>query len=98
MDTGSREGKRVKAKKRESSIWFNQNQKALVALGGLAHSASQGALTRWFDRDNRGEPGRPCRHSPAAVGNLLVDYSLARRQDSDLMRRGRHSSLRECKS
>src|SRR6266849_1870823 len=64
-------------------------------LGWLGRSASQRALTHRFARDNRGEPGQPCSRSPAAVGNLLVDYSLARHQDRELMRRG---SQREGKS
>ena len=89
---------------RKQSLWlrFNQNLKgssfAAVADGSPDAAARSAALARWFDRDNRGELGQPCSRSPAAAGNLLVDYSLPRRQYRDLMRGGRYTTHREGKS
>ena len=90
-DTGSR--KETHKKDRALGSDSIRTEKApVLPRGGPWEARHRAALVRWLDRD------QPCSRSSAAVGNLLVDYSLARHQDRDLMRRGRHSSLRECRS
>ena len=67
--------------------------KALPCGGSRqARRRTERGLVRLPDRDNRSERGRPCGRSPAAPGYLFVVYSLARRQNPDLMWRGWHTT------